>query len=81
MMPLDRTIDMTGHVNTAGVFPPNPQGQLLHTPAALTSSLTPEIGPSYVLTLRYGRVRLTTSGYLEHPCMQLSTWFYKMAGY
>jgi hypothetical protein len=81
MMPLDRTIDMTDRVNAADVFPPAPQGQLLRTSAALTSSPMPEPAVEYVLTLRERHVQLMTSGYLSRLCMRLSTWLYKTMGY
>jgi len=78
-MQTDGTIDMIGRVN-AGDVPPSSKEQLLPS-LALTSSTMPEIRPSYVLTLRYGRVRLTTSGCLRRWCKQLSSWLYKIMGY
>ena len=72
-------IGMTGHVS-AGDVPPYRVNGLLPS-LALTSSLIPEIRPSYVLTLRYGRVRLTTSGCLRQWCKRVSMWLYEMVGY
>jgi hypothetical protein len=72
-------IGMTGHVS-AGDVPPYRVNGLLPSPA-LTSPIMPESRQTYVTTLRYGCVRLTTSGCLRQWCMRLSTWPYKMAGY
>jgi hypothetical protein len=64
--------------------PPTPLGELLSCSALTqldrsTSMAEPTVG--YVLTLRYGRVRLTPSAHLYRMCKRLSHWFYAHMGF